>query len=84
MARYKKARRRSGPQRDWRFFASIIVGVVIVLAGVGLIIGITVGGASSGNSQGRRCTPGGAACPAGYFCCPSVGRCVPTSGGCPA
>ena len=57
MAKYRK--RVSGrcprQKKDWRLIASIIVGAVIVLAGVGLVLGITLGDIG-GVSAASRCT----------------------------
>ena len=73
--RYRKRNsgRRLSQQRDWRFITSIIVGAVIVLAGVGLVIGITVGGANANNRN----------CPSGQFFCTISNRCEPLDVGCP-
>ena len=72
--RYSK-KKSAAPQRDWRLITSIIVGAVIVLAGVGLVIGIVVGGASGGT--------GPDSCRSNEIWCSIVNRCVPANQGCP-
>ena len=74
MAKYRKKpvrRNNARQQKNWRLFASIALGAVIVLAGIGLVVGITVSNANSGDGS----------CPPGYVRCPITGNCE--WGGCP-